>query len=66
MDLGTRLDLNGTVRGGPSVTGPGDLTGTKPVGIEPILGVPESQIATGKELTSDLVAVNRNDGKDQD
>lgn len=65
MDLGTRLDLNGASRSGPGVTGPGDLAGAKPVGVEPSLGVTESKIAIDKELTIDLVVINGDDGKDQ-
>lgn len=65
MNLGTRLDLNGAGRGGPSVTDAGDFTGAKPVGIEPSLRVAEGQLASGKELTIDLVVINGDDGKDQ-
>lgn len=65
MDLGTRLDLNGASRSGPGITGPGDLAGAKPVGVEPTLGVTEGQLVIGKELTIDLVVINGDDGKDQ-
>ena len=64
VDLRARLDLNGAGRGHPGVTGVGDLPATEAVGIEPILRVAEGQLVSGKELTSNVLVINRDDRKD--
>ena len=66
IDLGARLDLNGTGRGGPGVARAGDLSRAKAVGVEPTLRIAEGQLVRGEELTSGVVVINGDDGKDQD